>query len=48
MSSQVEGYDEIMKEPLNFAMTPAKLHEDMYKSLEEFEVCCHSLNFTLL
>ncbi|KAJ6365860.1 hypothetical protein OIU76_030608 [Salix suchowensis] len=35
--SEVEEYYEIIKEPMDFGTMRAKLHEGMYKSLEQFE-----------
>lgn len=35
---QVEDYYEIIEEPMDFGTMRAKLHEGMYKSLEQFEV----------
>lgn len=36
---KVEGYYEIVKEPMDFGTMRAKLHEGMYETLEQFEVC---------
>lgn len=36
---KVEDYYEIIKEPMDFGTMRAKLHEGMYNSLEQFEVC---------
>lgn len=38
-ADKVEEYYEIIKEPMDFGTMRAKLHEGMYKSLEQFEVC---------
>lgn len=35
---KVEGYYEIIEEPMDFGTMRAKLHEGMYKNLEQFEV----------
>ncbi|KAK8301680.1 hypothetical protein V6Z11_D04G037300 [Gossypium hirsutum] len=35
---KVEGYYEIIKEPMDFGTMRAKLHEGMYTSLQQFEV----------
>ncbi|KAK3017748.1 hypothetical protein RJ639_005064 [Escallonia herrerae] len=35
---EVEDYYEIIKEPMDFGTMRAKLHEGMYKTLEQFEV----------
>ncbi|KAM7261663.1 hypothetical protein ACFE04_020740 [Oxalis oulophora] len=36
-SKEVEDYYEIIKEPMNFGTMRAKLHEGMYKTLEQFK-----------
>ncbi|MCH94600.1 bromodomain-containing protein, partial [Trifolium medium] len=36
--NEVEDYYAIIKEPMDFGTMRAKLHEGMYKSLEQFEV----------
>ncbi|XP_010558423.1 PREDICTED: bromodomain and PHD finger-containing protein 3-like isoform X2 [Tarenaya hassleriana] len=36
-ANEVEGYYEIIKEPMDFGTMRAKLHEGMYSGLEEFE-----------
>lgn len=36
--NKVEDYYEIIKEPMDFGTMRAKLHEGMYKNLEQFEV----------
>jgi bromodomain-containing protein 7/9 len=38
-ANKVEEYYEIIQEPMDFGTMRAKLHEGMYKSLEQFEVC---------
>ncbi|KDO64194.1 hypothetical protein CISIN_1g036733mg, partial [Citrus sinensis] len=38
-TKEVEDYYEIIKEPMDFGTMRAKLHEGMYTSLEQFEVC---------
>ncbi|XP_048431727.1 uncharacterized protein LOC103960177 isoform X2 [Pyrus x bretschneideri] len=35
--NEVEGYYEIIEEPMDFGTMRAKLHEGMYKNLEQFE-----------
>ncbi|KAJ6395159.1 hypothetical protein OIU77_020424 [Salix suchowensis] len=42
--SEVEEYYEIIKEPMDFGTMRAKLHEGMYKSLEQFE---HDINYEI-
>lgn len=39
LTYKVEDYYEIIKEPMDFGTMRAKLHEGMYKSLAQFEVC---------
>jgi len=43
LCSKVEDYYAIVKEPMDFGTMRAKLHEGMYRSLEQFEV--YSLYF---
>ncbi|KAG8377156.1 hypothetical protein BUALT_Bualt09G0139200 [Buddleja alternifolia] len=45
---EVEDYYEIIKEAMDFGTMRAKLHEGMYKNLEEFEVCFFPPNFMFL
>ena len=37
-SGKVEDYYTIVKEPMDFGTMRAKLHEGMYKTLQQFEV----------
>lgn len=44
---KVEDYYEIIKEPMDFGTMRAKLHEGMYRSLEQFEVHFSLKHFVL-
>lgn len=44
-SYKVEDYYEIIEEPMDFGTMRAKLHEGMYRSLEQFEVCFFLQNY---
>ena len=44
-SYKVEDYYEIIEEPMDFGTMRAKLHEGMYQSLEQFEVCFFLYNY---
>lgn len=42
---KVEDYYEIINEPMDFGTMRAKLHEGMYETPEQFEVCSFFCNF---
>ena len=42
---KAEDYYEIIEEPMDFGTMRAKLHEGMYRSLEQFEVCLLLQNY---
>lgn len=44
-SYKAEDYYEIIEEPMDFGTMRAKLHEGMYRSLEQFEVCLLLQNY---
>lgn len=48
LCAKVEDYYEIIEEPMDFGTMRAKLHEGMYKSLEQFEVKSFILFFMLM
>lgn len=43
--NKVEDYYEIIEEPMDFGTMRAKLHEGLYKTLEQFEVCSWKVNY---
>lgn len=43
--NKVEDYYEIIEEPMDFGTMRAKLHEGLYTTLEQFEVCSWKVNY---
>ena len=42
---KVEGYYDFIEEPMDFGTMRAKLHEEKYTTLQQFEVCSLMIMF---
>ena len=46
--SQVPGYTDLIKRPMDFGTMATKVEKNKYRSLEEFSVCTSELAFSIL